>query len=343
MLNPTQAKAVSRWLLLCALLVALMVAVGGYTRLSGSGLSITSWKPLHGIIPPLSHMAWEEEFAAYRATPQFAKINPDMNMLTFQEIFWPEFLHRLLGRTVGIVFFLPFVGFALRRTFSRKFGVRLLAIFALGGLQGVMGWYMVKSGLVNDPYVSHLRLALHLSLAFALFALLLWSALDVRGLKNTTPNPKTRTPLAIILTLLCLQIVLGAFLAGLHGGLIYNTFPTMNGVFLPEEALQAPFLHNIATIQFLHRWLAVIIILSYGFWWFAGKLYAMKGMLGTVLVALPLVALLQVGLGIMTLLLQAPLFLALAHQCTGLVLFALTVTALHGLCHAADAHQATPR
>ena len=184
-------RAVSRWLLLCAALVALMVAVGGYTRLSGSGLSITEWKPVHGVIPPLSEAQWEEEFAAYRASPQYEKINRGMSLLEFKEIFWPEYLHRLLGRAVGLVFFIPFIYFAWKRAFPARFGVRLLGIFALGGFQGLMGWWMVKSGLVDNPHVSHLRLAAHLALAFALFALLLWSALDIKPPTHTSPTSST--------------------------------------------------------------------------------------------------------------------------------------------------------
>jgi cytochrome c oxidase assembly protein subunit 15 len=317
-------KPVILWLMLSAALVAAMVLLGGYTRLSGAGLSITEWKPIHGTIPPLSLAEWEEEFAAYRRTPQFAQVNQNMKLDGFKTIFWPEYSHRLLGRAVGIVFFLPLMWFYARKTITPRFALSLLGIFALGGLQGLMGWWMVKSGLSQNPHVSHFRLSAHLALAFLIFALLEWVIL-----KLVTPaHAGVRIPasagvtLKIIFILLCLQILTGAFMAGLHAGLIYNTFPNMNGEWLPGEALQGNPLENIALIQFTHRWLAKILAVSYFFWWLKWGRSAMAHAVGITTAA-------QVALGIFTLLYQVPKWLALAHQFTALALFALMLALLY--------------
>ncbi|MBV8938278.1 MAG: COX15/CtaA family protein [Alphaproteobacteria bacterium] len=327
---------VARWLFACALLVACMVLLGGYTRLSGSGLSITQWKPVHGVIPPLSQAAWQEEFAAYRQTPQYAAINSNMTLDGFRRIYWPEYAHRLLGRLAGAAFFLPFLWFSARRAFSPRFGVRLLLIFALGAAQGGVGWVMVKSGLADGPYVNHLRLAAHLALAFTLFALLLAGALDALGANAGEARLPLRMKKALcaLFCALAAQIVLGALLAGLHGGLIYNTFPTMNGEWLPADALaQTPWwngiFHNIAALQFAHRWLAALLGAGYLLWWWRARNYD-KSLL---ILMLPLLVIMQFLLGIATLLTQASLPLAMAHQMTALGLFGLTVAILHGFSH----------
>jgi heme a synthase len=328
-------RAVSAWLIACALLVVAMVVVGGYTRLSGSGLSITQWKPIHGIIPPIGEAQWQEEFDAYRASPQYQKINQGMTLAEFKIIFWPEYFHRLLGRMVGLVFFLPLLFFMARRSLTRRLSFRLIGIFALGGLQGVIGWLMVKSGLVNDPHVSHLRLALHLSLAFAIFGLLLWTILDIGTDKDPSPQPVPITYLLWFL-LLCLQIILGAFVAGLHAGLIYNTFPTMNGEWLPGGLLSMQpwylnFVENITLIQFMHRTLAVIVAGGFLLWWYSHRTYVKNAHLGKVCLGVALVIAVQFTLGVLTLLHQVPLSLALLHQAVALLLFALAVALLHGL------------
>jgi heme a synthase len=332
---------VARWLLICMLLVVCMVVLGGYTRLSGSGLSITDWKPIHGVIPPLSAGEWQEEFDQYRATPQFEQINPGMTVETFKAIFWPEYLHRLLGRLVGAVFFFPLLYFAARRAFSLRTGLKLTGIFALGGLQGFMGWYMVKSGLVNDPYVSHHRLSLHLSLALLIFALLLWQWLNLKSpWRHVEPSqlPRSlRTGFTLIFALLCVQIIYGAFMAGLHAGLIYNTFPMMNERWVPDDfwpdAQPAWFIltENISTVQFVHRWLAKLLGFALIFWWFRARRHAIYPPLARVFDAVLTVCLIQIMLGVATLVYQVPWPMALAHQFMGLLLFALCVAALHGM------------
>jgi cytochrome c oxidase assembly protein subunit 15 len=310
-----------------------MVLVGGYTRLSGSGLSITEWKPIHGVVPPLSLAQWEEEFDAYRASPQYRKINQGMSLEEFKDIYWPEYWHRVLGRALGVAFLLPFAYFLSRGRIQRPLAFRLCAIFALGGLQGFAGWYMVQSGLVDDPHVSHLRLALHLGLAFLIFACLLWAALDVLKPWEAAPvSPRAYAHFSAYLALLCLQIILGAFVAGLKGGLAYNTFPTMNGAWIAPEAFAGgPFHDNIALIQFAHRWAAVGVALAFFAWAaaYGGKLRA--PLLRHTLICTGAALLLQCALGVFTLIHHVPMALALKHQMTALALFGLSVAALHGL------------
>lgn len=326
------------WLLACATLVAAMVLVGGYTRLSGSGLSITTWKPIHGIVPPLNDYEWLEEFAAYQHSPQYQKTNQGMTLLEFKTIFWPEYFHRVLGRLIGIIFFVPLVVFALRRSFSRRFGWRLLGIFALGGLQGLIGWLMVASGLVDNPHVSHIRLALHLSVAFLIYGLIVWAILDVKcgvclvpGKGPQGTRHKAQGTYYFWFALLCLQIILGALLAGLHGGLIYNTWPDMNGQMAPEGLLAAPLHENITLLQFTHRTSAILLVLGFLFWWYLQREYVKNCHLGALCLLVAAVLAVQFALGVATLLLQVPLSLALIHQMTALLLFTVALVLLHRL------------
>jgi heme a synthase len=334
------SSSVSIWLALCLLLVASMVFVGGYTRLSGSGLSITTWNPIHGTLPPIGATEWDEEFAAYKATPQYQKINKGMSLDEFKDIFWPEYFHRLMGRLVGIVFFIPFVIFALRGCFTRRFSWRLIGIFALGGAQGFIGWFMVKSGLVNNPHVSHLRLALHLSVAFTIFALLLWALLDVTtSTKEKVPPTKHKVQGIYLLwfALLCLQIVLGAFVSGLHAGLIYNTWPTMNGQWIPDGLITAtPWYENLTLIQFNHRCTAIALAVFFVIWCYAYRRYIQQKKLTNACLAVASVLTIQFILGILTLMKAAPLHLASIHQMTALLLFATSVVLLYRLKHAYD-------
>ena len=328
-------SAIILWLTVCALFVAAMVLVGGYTRLSGSGMSITQWKPLHGFIPPLSDTQWQEEFAGYQATPQYAQVNKGMTLDEFRGIFWPEFIHRVIARLVGVVFFLPLIAFALRRSFTKRFGLRLLGIFALGGLQGGIGWFMVASGLTDLPYVSHLRLALHLAAAFAIFALILWAIFDAKHEEIRAQSPVLGV-YKLWFGALCLQIMLGAFVAGLHAGLIYNSFPLMNGQFLADGAFDMRpgyknFFFNLTLIQFMHRWLAVAVAFGFIFWWRSVAAYVKNTPSGKYCAYVLSVIALQFTLGVITLLQQAPLPLALAHQMTALLLFALAVALMHSL------------
>lgn len=346
-------RAILLWLIACALLVAGMVLIGGYTRLSGSGLSITQWKPIHGSIPPYTLAQWQEEFAGYQASPQYQQVNKGMSLEEFKVIFWPEFIHRLLGRAIGVVFFLPLVVFALRRSVSARFGWRMVGILALGGLQGVIGWLMVKSGLVDAPYVSPVRLALHLSTALLIYGFILWTILEVltsaspcrgegRGGRNphipsvregyALPSPppcRERGFYSVWFVALCLQIILGAFMAGLHAGLIYNTWPDMNGQFLPEGLGNTPFLSNITLVQFLHRNVAILVALGFVFWWYLCRAYVKNGHLGKSCAWVAAIIAGQFMLGVLTLLHQAPLDLALAHQMGALLLLTAAIILLY--------------
>lgn len=327
-------RAITLWLTLCAILVVSMVAIGGYTRLSGSGLSITEWKPIHGSIPPLNDAEWQEEFEKYQQIPQYRAINPDMTLAEFKQIFWPEFLHRLLGRIIGIVFIIPLIFFWINGAFSHRFGCSLLAIFSLGGLQGFMGWYMVSSGLVENIYVSHFRLAAHLALALLLLGMIMWKILSVeRGAWNVEREDLhaatlPRLTFAMWFTLLCLQILYGALVAGLHAGLLYNSWPTMNGEWVPSGLSVAIFTDH-TTVQFIHRMLAIFIAIGFGFWWFFSRIYVRNAGLVKLAASLACVIALQITLGVLTLVNAVPLGLGMLHQMTAVALFVLSIVLLH--------------
>ncbi len=260
-------RPIAAWLLACCALVFAMVAVGGVTRLTHSGLSIVEWQPIVGAVPPLNEQQWLETFEKYQRTPEFKLVNHAMTVSEFKGIFWWEYFHRLLGRLIGVVFLLPLLWFALRRRIDHRLGIRLVGIFALGAAQGAMGWYMVKSGLVDDPRVSQFRLTAHLGLAFLILAAMLWVALDqlrprpVTDARTPATNGNARAPrrLAWWVTGISAYMVLtGGLVAGIRAGYAYNTFPLMNGQIVPAEiAMLAPwwknFFYNMATVQFDHR------------------------------------------------------------------------------------------
>jgi cytochrome c oxidase assembly protein subunit 15 len=315
-------------------LVVLMVFVGGYTRLSGSGLSITSWKPIHGSIPPLDEAQWQEEFDAYKNSPQYKQVNSDMTLEGFKTIFWPEFIHRLLGRIIGAVFFFPLIFFTWRGSISKNLFWKLFAIFALGGLQGAIGWIMVKSGLNNSPHVSHIKLALHLGMAFLILALILWVFMGLRGI----PWVKARNSWAIFsyklwFALLSVQIIFGAFMAGLHAGLIHNTWPDMDGEIFPAGTFSGNLLENIAFVQFIHRTLAIFIVCSFLLWCYRYKEYIKINKLTKCSSLILGVIFIQFILGVFTLIHQVPLNAAIAHQLTALILWIIAVVMLYKLSH----------
>jgi len=307
------------WLFVCAAFTFAMVVVGGITRLTESGLSIVEWQPLAGALPPLSQADWEALFAKYRATPQFDKVFPDMNVEGFKGIFWWEYAHRLLGRVIGLVFLLPYLFFLMKRKLTKPLAWKLAGLFVLGGLQGAMGWYMVKSGLVDDPRVSHFRLTAHLGLALIIFSCEFWLALDL-----LKPTSKSHQKLPILVSgLVFLMALSGGMVAGLRAGHAYNTFPLMNGQLVPAEAFMLDpwwhnFLWNVATVQLVHRaifWLLLVLIPIA--WWQARRTPAKIAghhLLG--------IFVLQAALGISTLLLAVPIPLAAAHQAGAVVLLA---------------------
>lgn len=327
------SNAVVAWLVMCLVMVGLMVVVGGYTRLSGSGLSITSWKPVHGVIPPLNEAQWNEEFAAYQSTPQYRLINNGMDVNGFKSIFWPEFWHRILGRLAGIVFIIPLLVFWVSGSISARFFLRLASIFAIGGVQGALGWIMVKSGLEQLPYVSPLRLAAHLAVAFIIFTLILFNIMAIKFAgHDCSGKNRSRVCLRlywVIMLLLACQIIWGAVTAGSHAGMVYNTWPDMNGEFLPREIVMSfgniPIMENIGFIQFIHRMLAVLIVILFLTWGVINRnfLYQSKMVFFTLIVLLLLT--MQFMLGIATLVFQVPLVIALLHQFNALLLWGAAV------------------
>ncbi|MBF0394550.1 MAG: COX15/CtaA family protein, partial [Alphaproteobacteria bacterium] len=245
------AKPVAWWLIGCGAMVFVMVVLGGLTRLTHSGLSMVEWQPLR-LLPPLGPEEWQEAFARYRATPEFRLVNSDMDLDGFKGIFWLEFFHRLWGRAIGLAFFVPLVVFAWRGMIAPRLAGKLLAILALGGLQGLLGWVMVKSGLVDRPDVSHFRLAAHLMTAFLILGAIEWVALDLL-IPRRAARPSRAAWTVLVLTFL--TATWGAFVAGLDAGLVYDTFPLMNGRLFPDDG--ANILETHGAVQFTHRMLAM--------------------------------------------------------------------------------------
>jgi cytochrome c oxidase assembly protein subunit 15 len=319
--NPEHRRAVAFWLLACATVVFAVVMVGGITRLTRSGLSIVEWQPLIGAVPPLSEADWQALFAKYRETPEFRQVNFAMTLEGFKTIFWWEYFHRLLGRLAGIVFLLPYLYFLIRKQITGSLALKLGGVFLLGALQGAMGWYMVKSGLVDDPRVSQFRLTAHLGLALLIFSCQLWIAFELLTGK--------RAGFSWIPVLVFLMALSGGMVAGIRAGSAYNTFPLMNGHLVPPEILMLEpwwrnFGYNMATVQFVHRgyfWLLLLVI-PYACWKSKFSLPS-KLLLGAFV--------LQAVLGISTLLLKVPVALAAAHQAGAVLLLGAALWFAHRL------------
>jgi cytochrome c oxidase assembly protein subunit 15 len=329
-------RGIAFWLLACCVLVFAMVVVGGITRLTHSGLSIVEWQPIVGALPPLDDAAWQEAFRKYQDTPQFRQVNPHMDLAGFKGIFWWEYIHRLLGRLIGAAFLAPLLWFAARGHLSRALTWKLAGIFVLGGLQGAMGWYMVQSGLVDDPRVSQYRLAAHLALALAIYAAMLWVALGLL-LPRASDALRALRRFAICLVALVLAMALsGAFVAGIRAGLAYNTFPLMNGHWIPPgmfviDPWYLNFFNNIATVQFDHRLIAWLLAILVPWFWVRVR-RAPAPPRARLAADLLLAALaLQIALGIATLLNTVPVPLAAAHQAGALLVFSAAMLALHSL------------
>lgn len=313
-------RPVRIWLYVIAGLVLLMVAVGGITRLTESGLSITNWAPISGVIPPLNAAAWQAEFDNYKKIPQYLVNNQGMTLAGFQHIFWWEWSHRFLGRFIGLAFFVPFLVFLFQKRFTWSLAAPLAGLFVLGGFQGLLGWWMVSSGLVNRVEVSQYRLAAHLSAALVLFLALIWVArrLEPRTEPQAGP-PMNRWPVAILLVLIAIQIAAGAFVAGLRAGYAYNTWPLMDGGLVPAGLrIMTPWwrnlFENVVTVQFDHRMIAYLIVVYVGVLiWQRGRRGGFAGVNGW-LPRIGGLVLLQVVLGISTLLSVVALPLAAGHQ-----------------------------
>ncbi|KRR23803.1 heme A synthase [Bradyrhizobium lablabi] len=326
------ATAVRWWLIVVAALIAVMVLVGGATRLTESGLSIVEWKPVTGTLPPLSEAQWTQAFEGYKAIPQYRELNAGMSLAEFKTIFWWEWSHRLLGRVIGAVYLLPFLYFLWRGAFGAELKKRLWLIFALGALQGAVGWWMVASGLSQRTEVSQYRLATHLLLALIIFASIVWT------LRRTTPRPQPVVAARLkisglaLLGLTFVQIYFGALVAGLRAGRVYNTWPEIDGALIPSAArlwFEEPWWRNLfdntLTVQFEHR-MTAYALLALALW---HAVDAARARAGAAIVggAWSLVAAitLQAVLGILTLLHQVPIDLALAHQAVAIVVLTLAV------------------
>lgn len=336
---PTPAanrRAVAAWLIACCALIFVIVVVGGITRLTRSGLSIVEWQPIVGAIPPLSEAQWEETFAKYRETPEFRQRNHDMTLGGFKRIFWWEYVHRLLGRLVGLAFLIPLVYFAARRRLPPGVGLKLAGIFALGGLQGALGWWMVKSGLVDDPRVSSVRLAAHLGLAFLIYGLIFWTALGMLSPLRTPASDAARRRAGLLVGLVFVMVLSGALVAGLRAGYAYNTWPLMNGSFIPDEIMLVDpwwlnFVHNMATVQFVHRVLALLVVLACAAVWIRVRREPPNPRARLWSHVLLAAAAIQFTLGIATLVMQVPIGLASLHQAGAVVLFTCAIAVRHAL------------
>ncbi len=364
-------RAVGIWLLLVALMIAAMVVIGGLTRLTGSGLSITEWDPVMGAIPPLSQADWLTAFHKYQRIPQYIREHQGMSLAQFQFIYWWEWTHRLLGRLIGFVFLLPFLFFAWTGAITRRDIPRMVLLFALGGLQGFVGWWMVQSGLETRVSVSQYRLAIHLGVALILFAAILWTAFENFGIPspplrgrgkgegamrsavsqksvvqisspphpNPLPHMRGGEGFALAFPILVyLQMLLGALVAGLQAGLIYNTWPSMDGRFLPEHPFFASpwwinFFENPALAQFDHRIGAYIIAMTAIFIGWSAMRSKVGGAARISAWAILIITFVQIALGIATLLNQAPILLSALHQLTALALLSAA------LWHAFEMHQ----
>ncbi|WP_321391949.1 COX15/CtaA family protein [Emcibacter sp.] len=322
-------RQIAIWLFTVCALIFLMIVVGGITRLTESGLSMVHWHPLHGIVPPLNEVQWQEEFEAYKQYPEYQKVNSGMTLDEFKGIFFWEYSHRILGRIIGLAFFIPFMVFLLRRKVEPALKPKLWVMFVLGGLQGLLGWWMVKSGLVDQPDVSHYRLTAHLGLAVLIYLYIFWTALDL-----VSPRGNERLlvrPASVLVGIIFFQILLGGMVAGLNAGFIYTDWPLMDGAIIPDGLFdQTPwymnFFENLMTVQFDHR-IGAYIVTGLAVWlvWNSRGDRPLAGLL------LMAAVLFQVTLGILTLVYVVPVLLAALHQAGAVLLLSASLFFLHRL------------
>ena len=334
--EPADRRATATWLGVCCALVFLMVIIGGITRLTHSGLSIVEWQPVAGVLPPLGDAQWQELFAKYQKTPEFQQRNADMDVAGFKKIFWWEYIHRLMGRLIGVVFLLPFLWFLFKGRLDEDVAWKLGGIFILGALQGALGWYMVMSGLVQEPRVDSLRLAAHLGLAFVIYGAMMWVAMDLVRRERVPNTDSLRGSAGGMVALVFLQVLAGALVAGIHAGKAYNTFPLMDGHFIPPDiALLEPwwtnFAYNMATVQFVHRVLALLVaLMAFGVW--LGVRRDLPNPRARFWSNVLVVAvLLQFALGVLTLLTRVPVNLGVLHQAGALAVFSVAIALRHAL------------
>ena len=335
-------RQIASWLIACAAVILAMILLGGVTRLTHSGLSMVEWKPLLGIIPPLSEPAWLETFEKYQQYPEYQKINRGMTLEGFKAIFMFEYLHRVLGRLIGLMFFVPFVFFAVKGRIRKGFMPKLLLLFIGGGLQGLLGWYMVKSGMVNDPHVSQYRLTAHLGLAVLVYAYMLWVAFDLlfvpEGARNGANTMYARWSL-ILLGLVYLMILSGGLVAGTRAGFAYSTWPLMGSTFIPDGLYAGTpawldMFEDVTTVQFNHRMFAYVLFVLVSSFAFLVYRSGSGGRARPGVIVLVAALLVQVVLGISTLLLHVPVALGAAHQGGAVVLLTVTLFVSHALVRA---------
>jgi cytochrome c oxidase assembly protein subunit 15 len=337
----TYNKQIAGWLLVCATVILGMIILGGVTRLTDSGLSMVEWKPLLGVIPPLTDESWLESFRKYQQFPEYQKINRGMSLEEFKAIYYFEYAHRVLGRLIGVLFLLPFLFFYFTGRLPVKLTPKLLLLFLMGGFQGLLGWFMVKSGLVDKPHVSQYRLTAHLGTAVLIYAYMLWLAWGLMGRSDNAPvalHPGLRRFSYLITGLLFVMILSGGLVAGTHAGLAYNNWPLMGPSFFPPglygtQPAWLAALEDIGTIQFNHRMLAyLLLVLIFIFAWKALRAGAAGGLRIGILLMVGLLVL-QVSLGISTLLYLVPVPLAAAHQGVAICLLTSALYVSHRMAH----------
>jgi cytochrome c oxidase assembly protein subunit 15 len=313
-------KPVVIWLLTGCIMIFLMVVIGGITRLTNSGLSMVDWKLIMGMIPPLNEQEWLETFNKYKQFPEYQQVNFMFTLEEFKSIFFWEYLHRLIGRLIGIVFIIPFIYFLIRKKLTKKLLIQCLLILSMGGFQGFLGWWMVKSGLVNDPDVSHYRLAIHLIAAFLTFGYTFWVALELIYYKREEPDvPYMRRWLSTLFVVTIIQIIYGAFVAGLNAGFVFNTWPLMGDNLIPEaviamKPLWINFVDGIGGVQFVHRYLAYVVALLVIFLFYKSSKFKLNNLQLKSIKSLVAIVLLQFILGVLTLIYGVPVWLGVIHQ-----------------------------
>ncbi|MFK5982971.1 MAG: COX15/CtaA family protein [Flavobacteriaceae bacterium] len=329
-------KKVIYWLLTGCALIFIMVVVGGITRLTHSGLSISNYKLISGTIPPMNDVEWKEAFDLYKQYPEYQKLNNHFDLQDFKDIYFWEWLHRVIGRFIGMVFIIPFLYFLLKKQLTKSTIKKSILLLFLGGFQGFLGWYMVSSGLVERPDVSHYRLALHLTTAFITFSFALWIALDIKFPEKKEVNQSLRKIILFTYALLVIQIIWGAFVAGLDAGFIHNFWPMMSDgklihetVYIEQNPLWRNFVEGKSGVQFIHRYLAYVVVGLIIYIWSKAKKTTLTLLQNKLLKALLFIVLLQFTLGVFTLILQVPVILGVLHQVVAFFLLAIMTFVLH--------------
>lgn len=332
-------KSIIIWLLAGCFLIYAMVVIGGITRLTHSGLSMVEWNMIIGSLPPMNEAEWQVPFEKYQQSPEYQIINNQFSLEEFKSIYWWEFIHRMLGRTIGVVFLIPFFYFLIKKKFDKPFLKKMYILLLLGAFQGVLGWFMVKSGLQKEPHVSHYRLAAHLISAFTVFGFTFWYALDLlypQAIAETIILKKIKRLAGITFAIVVIQIIYGAFVAGLKAGLFYNTFPRMGTSFVPDTLVSFDpfwknFVENPSGVQFIHRYVAYAVVIMIVFLWETGRKMELSSLQRKASNFMAAVVGVQFLLGIITLLYAVPITMGVLHQTGAFVLFAAVLFFMHSL------------